>query len=82
MKILEESKKRWFAETPPYFKKLKTMALTLGGSASAIWAVNESMSLELPQLILTVCKYLITLSTGIGVTAQLTKVDNPKEQNL
>ena len=78
MDMLSETRKRWFGESPVYFQKLKKIALSLGASATAIWVANDSMSLELPETFLTICKYLITLSTGIGVTAQLTQV-NPSE---
>ncbi len=78
--MLSETKKRWCAETPLYFQKVKKIALSLGASATAIWVANDSMNLELPELFLTICKYLITLSTGIGVTAQLTQVDSSNQE--
>jgi len=81
MEILKETKKRWYSKTPPYFIKIKQFALSLGASATAIWVANDSMSLELPEQILLVCKYLISLSAGVGVTAQLTKVDSPEKPN-
>lgn len=79
--MIRETKKRWCSKTPPYFIKLKQFALSLGASATAIWVANDSMTLELPEQILMICKYLISLSAGVGVTAQLTKVDNPEKPN-
>jgi len=72
-------KKRWQAELPDFFKKVKTFAITIGGSATAVWVINQSMSLQLHEMVLDVCKYTIAFCAAVGLTAQLT-VKNP--QNL
>lgn len=78
--MLNETKDRWCSKTPKYFRKIKRIAISLGASATAIWVVNDSMGLQLPELFMSICKYLITASAGMGVTAQLTKdiSDNDK----
>jgi hypothetical protein len=81
MSIIKESKKRWLSETPVYFQKVRQLAISLGASATAIWVANDTMQLDLSQIILDICKYLITLSAGVGVTAQLTKVDSVETPN-
>lgn len=77
--MIQETKKRWCSKTPLYFQKIKKIALTLGASATAIWVANDTMSLELPEVFLNICKYLITASAGMGVTAQLTQVTTSNE---
>lgn len=71
--MLDETKSRWCSKTPEYFQKIKKIAISLGASATAIWVVNDTMSLELPEFFMSICKYLITASAGMGVTAQLTR---------
>lgn len=71
--------KRWKAETPDFFKKVKKVAITLGTSATAVWVANSSMSLNLADPVLEVCKYTIAFCAAVGLTSQLT-AKNP--QNL
>ena len=72
MKILNTIKKRWDAETPEFFKGIKKLALSLGTSAMAVILANQSLSLELDDNILTVCKYIVTGCIAMGMTSQLT----------
>jgi len=74
MKLLETIKKRWNAETPAFFKGIKKLALSLGTPAMAIILTNQSLSLELDNNILTVCKYIVTACIAMGMTSQLTMV--------
>jgi hypothetical protein len=71
-------KKRWQAELPDFFKKVKTAAITVGGSATAVWVTNQSMSLELHEMVLDVCKYTIAFCAAVGLTAQFT-AKNPEK---
>jgi hypothetical protein len=80
MKVLETIKNRWFAETPNFFRGLQKFAITLGGSATAVWVANDTMSLELHSIVLDVCKYLIAISAAVGVTSQLTQVQPTDSQ--
>lgn len=81
MSLLTTIKNRWTAETPKFFQGVKKLALTLGSSATAIWLINESMSLQLHENVLSVCKYLIAIAAAMGVTAQLTQVDSSQPKN-
>lgn len=84
MSLLKVCIDRWKSETPSFFKGVKKIAVTLGSSATSIWLINESMSLNLHEDVLSVCKYLIAASAAMGVTAQFTKVDqqSPKTPGL
>lgn len=73
--MLKTLKDRWKAETPIFFTVIKKIAITLGTPCTAIWVANSSMGLELPLIVLSVCKYGIALCAGMGLTAQLTKVN-------
>lgn len=77
MKLLITLKERWNAETPAFFKGIKKIALSLGSSAMAVILANQSLSLELNDDILAVCKYVVTVCIAMGMTSQLTKVQPP-----
>jgi len=64
-------KERWNAETPKLFCKIRNLAMTLGGSATAVWLANSSMSLELHPSVLSFCKYIIAFCAAIGISSQL-----------
>jgi predicted permease len=72
MELLKTIKKRWNAETPAFFKGIKKLALSFGTPAMAIILANQSLSLELNDNILTVCKYIVTACIAMGMTSQLT----------
>jgi hypothetical protein len=65
-------------ESSPFFNKLKKLAITIGGSATAVWVANSTMSLELNDTVLTVCKYTIAFCAAVGLTSKLT-VKNPEQ---
>lgn len=72
MKLLNTIKKRWDAETPTFFKGIKKLTLSLGTSAMTVMLANQSLSLELDDNILSICKYVITVCVAMGMTSQLT----------
>ena len=74
MELLKTIKKRWNAETPAFFKGIKKLALSFGTPAMAIILANQSLSLELNDNILTVCKYIVTVCIAMGLTSQMTMV--------
>jgi hypothetical protein len=78
MGLFTTIKERWSAEEPKFFSGIKNLAIALGTPCTAIWVANSSMGLHLPEIILTVCKYSITACAAMGLTAKLTKTDNPK----
>lgn len=61
------------SESPKYFKKLRALAFSLGGSAIAIWTINETMNLELDPWFIKILKWIIAICIGIAGTATLTK---------
>ena len=80
MNVLTTVVKRWKAKSPPFFIGLKKVAMTVGGSAVAVFVANTTMNLELPEMIITVCKYTIAIAIGITGTSKLTQdsPSNPK----
>jgi|LakMenE01Jun11ns_1017448.scaffolds.fasta_scaffold9703295_2 hypothetical protein len=72
--------KRWKAEIPPFFKKVKSIAITVGSSATAVWLANSSLNLNLDEWFLSICKYIIAFCTAVGLTSQLTAKNPPENQ--
>lgn len=79
MELLKILTDRWNSELPVFFKKIRTLSLSIGGPATAVWVANQSMSLQLPELVLSICKYAIAACAAMGLTAQLTKADIPNQ---
>jgi hypothetical protein len=77
MGLLTTIKERWNAEEPKFFNGIKNVAIALGTPSTAVWLANSTMNLHLPEMILNVCKYSITACAAMGLTAKLTKKDNP-----
>lgn len=71
---------RWKAEAPEFFKKLRSVAITIGSSATAVWVSNSSLGLNLDEMSLSICKYTIAFCAAVGLTSQLT-AKNPPENN-
>ena len=69
--------KRWKAETPDFFKKVKRVALAVGVPAFGVWQANSTFGLQLDDTTLTICKYTIAACAAMGLTAQLT-AKNPE----
>jgi hypothetical protein len=63
------------AETPNFWKKVRTSALSIGGSAVAVIMINKTMELNLLPILITICNYVIAASAAIAGTASLTKKD-------
>lgn len=78
--IISEAKKRLKCETPRFFKKLRSYAVSLGVSAISVVVANNTLELHLPELVITVCKFLIAAAAAAGGMAQLTAVNPPKAQ--
>jgi hypothetical protein len=72
--------KRWKAESPAFFKKLKAIAITIGSSATAVWLANSSLNLNLDEWVLAICKYTIAFCAAVGLTSQLTAKNPPENQ--
>lgn len=71
--MLQELKDRWKSESPVFFKKVTAIAISIGSSATAVWLANSTMNLQLPEVLMSVCKYAIAASAAMGLTSKLTK---------
>ncbi len=76
---MKEIINRLKAETPIFWVKIRTIAVTVMGSCTAIWVANSAMNLQLDTHILSVCKYMIAISAATGLNAQLTKTDGDEK---
>jgi len=72
---MKELINRLKAETPDFFKKVRSIAIYIASGATAAWTANSTMGLNLPETLLDVFKYIIVAAAFTGVTAQLTKTD-------
>jgi hypothetical protein len=72
MSLLKTIKERWKAQEPAFFLGIQKIAISVGSPAMAVWLANQSFSLNLPTVILSVCKYAITACAAMGLTAKLT----------
>lgn len=71
---MSETKERWNSESPEYFKKLKRIAIKIGGSAAAmLTAINTIPFIQLPDIVSVVLSVVLVLCVGIAGTSQLTK---------
>lgn len=77
MSLLTTIKQRWNAEEPKFFLGVQKLALSVGMPSMAVWLANQSLSLNLPVALLSVCKYAITACAAMGLTAKLTAVKPP-----
>ena len=76
--MIKEIKQRWKAESPDFWKKIKSFAVTLGTSAVAVLASDKLFDLQtygVPQLVFTIAGYVIVACATLGLSAQITKKD-------
>jgi len=66
---------RIFAPTPVFWQKVRSIAVTIGGSAVAVLTANSTLDLALPVVVITVVKYSIAMCVAVAGTAQFTKED-------
>lgn len=66
MKVI---KNRWKSQTPPFFKKVINVGLTLGMVGTAI----VTLPISLPAAIVTAGTYMIAVGTTAATIAKLTK---------
>lgn len=77
MSTINILKERWKSETPVFFKKVRNLMVTLSTMATSVLAVGSIPNISMPELVTKVASYILIASAAIGVTAQLTKTDNP-----
>ncbi len=64
---------RFFAPTPQFWQRIRSLAIAIVGSAVAVLTANSTLDLALPVIVITVVKYVIAMCVAIAGTAQLTK---------
>lgn len=77
--MLNEWKTRWKAEVPKFFARIRSAAVAVCASATAVWTANNTLNLQLDDITLSICKYAIAFSAAVGLTSQLTMKNPPKE---
>lgn len=73
---LYELKERWTAESPEFWKKILSFAITLGTSAVAVLGADKLFDLQaygVPQLVFTIAGYIIVACAALGLSAKITK---------
>ena len=80
--IKEEVKGRWSAELNEFWATVLGLSLKIGGSAFGILAMDFALKtafgislkdLGIPEMIFTICGYILTACGAMGLAAKLTK---------
>lgn len=72
--------KRLIAETPEFWKKVRTVFMSIGASALTLWLANRELELNLSEGTIEVLKHILVSSILITGTAQLTKKDSDEDK--
>lgn len=75
-RAIKELKERWTANSPTFWKKVLSIAIKLGSSATAILGAEKLFDLQsygVPQIIFTICGYVIVACATLGLSAKITK---------
>lgn len=59
--------------TPPFWAKIRNIAVTAVGIAGGIIAVSAGAPIVIPAVIITVAKYVVVIGSVMGLQAQATK---------
>ena len=76
MKLIQEIKERWVAESPEFWKKVLSFSVTLGTSAVAVLGADKLFELQsygVPQMVFTIAGYIIVACAALGLSAKITK---------
>ena len=65
-------RERWIADSPKFWKRLKRIVIAIGTSALAIHLANNQWQLDLNADMIEVCRYIVGICAGMGLSAQLT----------
>lgn len=76
--MFNELSKRWKAESPVFFQKIKKLCITLGGSAAAVLATASVPNIVVPEMVVKIASYVLIASAAAGITAKTT-VNNPED---
>lgn len=75
-KTIKELKDRWTAKSPLFWRKALSIAVKLGSSAAAVIGADKLFDLQsygIPQIIFTICGYIIVACATLGLSAKITK---------
>ena len=76
MEFIKELKTRWVAESPEFWKKVLKIATNVGISAVSVIGVDKLFDLQaygVPQLLFTICGYVIVACAVLGLASKITK---------
>jgi hypothetical protein len=71
-------KLRVIKESPTFFKKLRNIALYIGGSAAGVLFTITTFNLIVPAIVTTICTWVLIASASVAGTSIL-PVKNPAE---
>lgn len=75
MKWLNILIERWKSESPKFWKKVLSAAITVGSSAVAVIGAEKVFDLQnygIPPIIFTIAGYIIVASAAVGLSAKIT----------
>lgn len=75
-KLFIELAERWKSESPDFWKKVTKYFVILGSAALGLITANGALdlvSLGLPQMIFTVCGYIVAIGYAVGLSGKFTK---------
>jgi hypothetical protein len=76
--MLQEFSKRWKAESPLFFNKIKNFCIGTGVTATAVLGLASLPSIIIPVFVTKVASYALIAATAAGMTAKTT-VKNPED---
>ena len=71
MKHVKEAKRRWFAKTPKFFKKVIKVGIGVG----VIGGIIATLPVTLPAAVVTLGGYMVATGTVAAAIAKLTVED-------
>ena len=75
IKYIKPLIERWKSESPEFWKKVLKISLTLGVNAVSILGLDKMLDLQsygVPQLVFTICGYVIVACGVLGLASKLT----------
>jgi hypothetical protein len=71
MKTLIE---RWKAKMPIFWKQVLAVAVVVGSAALGLKTGNVMFELNMPEIVIAVCNYILAVASTLGLAAKLTKM--------
>lgn len=79
MGFFKELSTRWKAESPSFFKKLRTFGVSLMAAGGSVVVPANVPGLHIPPFLTTIATYAITIGFTIGFVSQLTCKSTPDQ---